>query len=438
MTNKKKVILPSVILVALGILGSLYFAFGHYPPNVISSKLIDGDDRSKGWEEDLSFVETELAQNHKNLFFKLSKDKYEERLADLKENIPVMEDRQIIYELAKLINDAGDSHTQVRLNENKVFPLKFFIFPDGVYLTDSTPEYAGYIGMRLKSINNIPLEKIADRLAPITPHDNDMVFLNTMGAYYSLPQYLTLAGVFDSSDFSASLDSEAINRAVFTFEDGTGLTADLSVVAAEEAEQSYSQTAEGEKRLPLFMQKNDLPYWYTYLEEEKAVYVKYNMCHEDEAYSMEQFSKDVFQCYAEQQGQYLIIDLRDNGGGNSEVFRPFFDQLKKRPDIDREDNLFVIIGRKTFSSAVLNGMEFRNRTNGTLVGEPSGGQPNHYGEVKYLYLANAHLNISYSVKYFRNTKEDVDAIYPDIMVKPSHEDFFKGEDSFLKAALGKG
>lgn len=51
----------------------------------------------------------------------------------------------------------------------------------------------------------------------------------------------------------------------------------------------------------------------------------------------------------------LVVDIRNNGGGSSSLLDPFIDEIGKR-DINAPDRLFVIVGRGTFSSAILNAL----------------------------------------------------------------------------------
>ncbi|WP_406542418.1 S41 family peptidase [Clostridium ljungdahlii] len=133
----------------------------------------------------------------------------------------------------------------------------------------------------------------------------------------------------------------------------------------------------------------------------------------------------------------MVIDLRDNGGGNSKMFDSFLDEIKKRSNINKKGNLFVIIGRKTFSSAILNTMDLKNNTNALLIGEPTGGKPNHFGEVKVIHLSNTNVDIQYSSKYFKTTSKDTDSIYPDVNIILKASSYFNGKDDFLNYILDR-
>lgn len=109
---------------------------------------------------------------------------------------------------------------------------------------------------------------------------------------------------------------------------------------------------------------------------------------------------------------------------------PFIRTIKKSP-LDNPESLFVIIGRQTFSSALLNTLDLKKSTKATFVGEATGGKPNHYGEVRQLYLPNTGITIGYSTKRFINSLEDVPSMLPDVTIEPSFEAFTNGQDPVL-------
>jgi C-terminal processing protease CtpA/Prc len=109
--------------------------------------------------------------------------------------------------------------------------------------------------------------------------------------------------------------------------------------------------------------------------------------------------------------------------------------LNKRQNLNQSDKLFVVVGRGTFSSAMLNTLTFQNKTNATFIGEPTGAKPNHYGQVQLLELRNTDSKVSYSVKYFERLSEDIESFIPDIIIEPNAEDYFNNIDSVMKTII---
>ena len=136
-----------------------------------------------------------------------------------------------------------------------------------------------------------------------------------------------------------------------------------------------------------------------------------------------------------QKPQRLFVDLRNNGGGGSRVLEPIVDWLASHPVLNHPSRCFVAIGRRTFSSAMLNTVHFRERTAATILGEPTGGKPNAYGEVKMVRLPRSGIGVWFSTNYFSSVEGNPPSVDPDRLVETSAEDYFAGRDPVLAAAL---
>jgi C-terminal processing protease CtpA/Prc len=73
-------------------------------------------------------------------------------------------------------------------------------------------------------------------------------------------------------------------------------------------------------------------------------------------------------------------------------------------------------------------LDFKQETDAVLIGEPTGGMPNHFGEVRSFTLPNNKLKVRYSTKYFKKVEEDVSTITPDIEIETFFNDYRSGID----------
>jgi C-terminal processing protease CtpA/Prc len=112
-------------------------------------------------------------------------------------------------------------------------------------------------------------------------------------------------------------------------------------------------------------------------------------------------------------------------------------ELKKRPHFLKKGSTYVLIGRRTFSSAILNAIDLKKQTSAIFVGEPTGGKPNHYGEVQMMRLPQSGLPVTYSIKYFRVLDDDPESLEPDIFVEPGISDYLEKTDPVLNYVLEK-
>lgn len=115
---------------------------------------------------------------------------------------------------------------------------------------------------------------------------------------------------------------------------------------------------------------------------------------------------------------------------------PFIKAIQARPALAARGSLFVIIGRGTYSSALQNAITLKQDTHAILVGEPTGGKPNHYGEVRYFNLPNAGLLVQYSTRYWLNYPgSDPLTLEPDIPAISTMSDLLAGRDPALEAVM---
>jgi hypothetical protein len=76
------------------------------------------------------------------------------------------------------------------------------------------------------------------------------------------------------------------------------------------------------------------------------------------------------------------------------------------------------------------------RLGAVLVGSPTGGKPNSYGNVRTLQLPNSGLQVGYSTRYFQIVSgSDPEWIAPDLPVEPTIADLRAGRDALLDAAI---
>lgn len=387
--------------------------------NKVKSKIIEGT-RDEKWVYDLEIIKKQLPKGHKNLFFKSDAPSFYKNLQYIIDNVSILSDEEIKVLLMKLVAELSDGHTVVLPGFKEEYPLRYYFFDDGVYLIKASKNYEDFIGGELLSVNDHSISDVIEKLEGCTSADNFQQKKNRMAYYLIFPLVLKGLGIIE-------------DELKLTFKVGT----EKKSIHVESCLKDDYELIEGLK-MPhnSSLSKN---YWYESHKEENFMYFQYNRCMRDKEKPFKEMVNKMFNEMDEDKIDNLIVDVRHNGGGMSWIIRPLFKGIKERPHLNQKDNLFLIIGRRTFSSALMNTIKFINKTNATLVGENTGGAPNGYGELHFLKLMNTGVEIPYSTQYFKQVKEDLQCISPDVKVENLASDYFEGRDmaiEVIKSIIG--
>ena len=398
-------------------------------PPIIQAQ--DVSSRDAAWREDLATLAVELPQRHVAPFAKVSQADFEAAVTALDAAIPSLSDAQITVRLMQLVAMIGDAHTALAPNitpDTLVFPLSFYAFSDGIALLVAPADYSAALGGRLVMIQDTPIEDVMAALGTAIAHANDG-WLRVRAAD-SLSITMLLVGLDIIPDMT---------QATFTFEmpDGERVALDVPSMPRSQLASLDWQSALDPATVPAAFRSHNPPnYWYDYLPDSGTLYIDYAICAEAQSWPFADFMAGALDVLDAQPVQRVVIDLRANSGGDSRLLEPLIETLAQRADVNQPGHLFVLIGPRTFSSAVLNAIQFRQRTAAILIGEPTGGEPNHYGEVKSFTLPNSGLNVYYSTRLFVYIEGDTSsALEPDQMVPLMAADLLTGRDPVLEAAL---
>ena len=132
----------------------------------------------------------------------------------------------------------------------------------------------------------------------------------------------------------------------------------------------------------------------------------------------------------------LILDFRFNGGGNSRILKPFIEKIQKTY-LNDSGRFFILIGRKVISSALMNVIDLKKTTHAFFIGEATGGNINHFGELKSFELPNSKIMVTYSTKFWENWTGHDGSFHPDFETGNKLSDFINSYDKALETALQK-
>jgi len=131
----------------------------------------------------------------------------------------------------------------------------------------------------------------------------------------------------------------------------------------------------------------------------------------------------------------VVLDLRNNPGGNNGLIQAFVHGLESRAKINSRGHLFVITGRRTYSAAMNFTSLLEERTAAIFVGEPPGGSPSHYGDATSFTLPNSKLSFNVSTLHWDLgvAPTDVREVHePGLLAPPAMEAIRAGRDPALE------
>lgn len=383
------------------------------------------------WNSDLDYLVKELSEKHYNFFKIKSKDYFLSGVNTIKQEYKDLNDFQVALKIQQLIAKFGDSHTMLNysqlLNPDQILPIHLLWTSDGLYVLHTTPENEKILGCQVLSINDVPITTVIDSLSTLFVIDNQAMVKSLIPQTIPSLQILEYFGFTNTEQVQLGLK--------------TGANQNQAYILRPSLMNRNNRVSFRPDSLAFCTKNENQVFTDCYYPAEKIYYILYNRCFSKEVAleygnkkmaenlpSFKEFEEKIFNTLANESVRKIIFDMRYNGGGSSAQGTAFIEKLAKFSESNPAIKIYVVLGRATFSSAILNAMDFKRLTNAVYVGEETAGKPNHFGEVKNFQLPASKLWVNYSTKYFKVTDEEVNTITPDVRIEMSFSDFIKGID----------
>nr|WP_248291059.1 S41 family peptidase [Pseudoalteromonas arctica] len=150
---------------------------------------------------------------------------------------------------------------------------------------------------------------------------------------------------------------------------------------------------------------------------------------------MKSLGEDLLSFINKNKSNKLIIDLRENYGGDFFVGLKLAQLLVLADSLDWKSGVYVLIDNATFSAAMSNAAQFSQLLNAKLVGEPTGAKPSGYQDMGQFILPNSNLEVTFSKRLYHFNRDNKDALYPNVHIKVSIDDYISKNDPQLKWIL---
>ena len=382
-------------------------------------------------EEDLDLFTSTLEENHKNLYANISKEEFQAEVEQVRAELPGMSEGQFYYSLRRLLSLVGDAHTSLGFTDSNyrhltALPFAVMYFEDGWHLMMLEEQNQQYLGYRLLAIDGTPIDEVYAKAKTIMSYENEswarQQFSNTINFLDAL-KYLGIVGE----------DADSIT---LTIQKGEGSPEETLPLKGMNEEEIFAATI-------LQVERRETPataargYYRTLDLGDGAFFLQYNTCQEAEDLPMAEFVELTSDALCAGQYTKVILDLRYNTGGDSRIFEPMIEKLGELKE-QQGFQVYVLIGRNTFSSAIIKSIQAQEALDAVLVGEQTGGSVNGYGELQSFQLKNTPVQVYYSTKYFELIPGyEKDSLYPDQPVAQTYEDYVAGVDPEVQAILGR-
>ena len=379
------------------------------------------------WKEDLKVYKESLEQKHIDLYHSVPKETFLIEWGKIYDNVESLNDFDIILKLMRLTRRINDGHTAISLRNIPThrFPFEIEFIEGRWYVTKTLKENKQILKTALESINGIPIDTVAKKVSGIAQFvENEYSLKERTGSYLTTAELLFHLNLIDST-----------GNAKFSFRDNNKKLLTMELAAITDEQWEGSDVSNINLTVPEIKETTiDNPnLWYTSILGTKAIYI--NFAGYPSFEEMQVFGAQLVSDIQEKQIKQVIIDMRDNGGGDLYVGTVLAYALNLADCIDWKNGVFVLTSNKTFSAATSNAALFKQLLNAKIVGQPTGSNPNGYQDMDSFTLPNSKLVITYSKRLFRLSPQENTALQPDIIINQQQHDFFMGIDTVLKELI---
>lgn len=399
------------------------------PPEIIDSLNV-----KENWIKDIEYLSLMLKKTHYDPFCKLNESDWDNAIEELKQDVPFLNNDQILVRIHQFVAMIGDGHTTVySQNSNlpeKVLPILTQVFSDGCYIVGAMDSYKELLGAKIITVNGLDFESVYNTVSSVISVDNEMGFKNLFGWSFirmNLVHGLGLSKSRDSLEITYLLDSVEGKKTIQSVKTG-------------ERSELVRYHAHYEKEYPLFLKNyhrgNRKSYWYKYITDENILYVQINGITSLKDNPLPEFCDSINLLIDSLDISAFVLDIRNNSGGNTDLNKHIL-RVMLSDKINIKGKSFTVIGYKIFSAAQNLTTIIENYTETIFIGERTASKPHFIGETNPFTLPYSGLmvgssNVFHQRGYSTDTRKWV---APDILVEFNFEHFKNGIDPIIEEII---
>ncbi|MGE5352955.1 MAG: S41 family peptidase [Acidobacteriota bacterium] len=449
--------------------------------------------RSNIYQQDFLYYCDALLDSHPDVYSNFPKEEFSRQKQMTFEKLSGCKDSNEFLELLnRFITPLRDGHTTVpspSFYSEKEYPVRYRFFGDSLYIINATSQVPDLSGEIVASINGLQVKDIRDKAGQCISAENSTALTNTLNSFLHNAGFMKYIGIVKNEADSITV-STLSKKSVVLYPNSNSewqtVFRDHPVTARgsyyfdyqilKDKSLCYFQfNAFTDKEIVnYYLQRR--PWWQRYLAKTARFFgLLPKGCND----YFHEFLNDMIEDMESNAVKTLVVDLRNNGGGNSmlgnellyalgvdkyksigsslkvsrlykmqypeakvdaagksgtsadtAVAYSYLDYSEKIPKRFK-GKVYYIIGEWTFSSAILHAATVEDNKFFPVIGEATMERPSHFGDLLFLRLPNTKSVCRISSKQFHRpdkTKDGDDTLYPDVPVYKTYRSIIDGTD----------
>jgi tetratricopeptide (TPR) repeat protein len=386
--------------------------------------------RDYGWRRDIDFLYEEVKRVNPDYHSAPLPVEFNQRYESLKRQVPQLSDEQILVSMNRMLAVLHQGHTWLRgLTNSRIparrLPVNLWVFPEGIFIVDAIDQHKDLIGSRLVRIEDVPAGEALRRVNETQSVDGDNEYLLIGQSLLRLTPFLKGLGIVPSTE-----------TVRLTLRKATG--EELNVALRTQASEFGLKLGPPPgSNPPLFLRNVRQAHWEQPLPEQDSLYVQLNQVAPGERETLEAFGLRLRSKLSESGAKNLILDMRHNTGGTTARYPQLLRTLIAFSQLP-ETQIYVLIGRATYSAAANLITDLERLANPIFVGEPSSQCCALYGDDSQFTLPFSKINGGVSAVKWNLSGNVFDGrreITPQVPVVLTAKDYFAGRDPALEAVF---
>ncbi len=373
---------------------------------------IDFSITKEQWKEDLDYLFHKITKEHLNPYHLVHQKELEQNYAEAYEKLDNANGTNAAVVLAEFAASIGDGHTYASpYREFNRFPVRLRWFGNKLKIITLSRSFKKYQGWEIVKLGKSSIMEVIQSVSRLIPRGESNNLIKNYSAYYlTLHEVLVALDLIQNkSELELTVKSEKgdVERITISLND--------------------TELVPVFKKTPLLF-SSPKPLYHQKLNETEIGYL--NFSGYLSTTDMKKYGNEVDIWLQKEKIHTLIIDFRENGGGDFQKGRTLLKEIQ-RTILAKNISVYVAIGMFTFSAGMSNACDFQKGLNGKFIGEISGARPNGYQENNDFTLPNSKIPCSYSSRYYTFSEVDTPGIIPHIEITYNWHDFFHGKDPLI-------